>query len=322
MTASKAIAQLAISVPLGEQLRKEVTPSYSEMAEMEKTPEHIQAIEMVDQFAAGLINATALKNAFPQTYKNWDAMKQRCRKNGITLDPEFDEFSNFLRIAGPRPELSWSIDRINPLGSYSPDNCRWASKKIQARNRSNTVTLTYHGEIRPLVEWAEIMGVNPERYRSRKREGWMDEEVVEGVRKKEAPQPSSGQVNPSIFHLTPWPERYRLELERAYQRHHREDENRLQFMLRYSKDQIKLVSEAADFVTWSDDYEPTSEDLEKAMGLSKTYDALREIHQESVRRKNANPRAFLYGWHVPAKVEQQLQDFVAANPARTSVKSG
>lgn len=320
MTASIAIGQPSISVPLGEQLRKEVTPSYSEMAEMEKTPDHIQAIEMVAQFEAGLITATALKHEFLQTYKNWDAMKQRCRKNRITLDPEFEGFSTFLRIAGPRPERSWSIDRINPSGSYSPENCRWASRKIQARNRSNTVTLTYHGETKPLVEWAEIMGLNPELYRARKREGWRDEEVIDGVRMKAAPQSGSRQMAPNIFHLTPWPERYRLEMERAYQRYSHKGEGRLQFMLRFTEMRMGQISEAADFVTWPDDYEPTTEEADRALKLSKELDIMREIHKEAVRKKSNNPRGFLSGGNLPAKVEEQLREFIAENSGRSSAE--
>lgn len=36
------------------------------------------------------------------------------------------------------------IDRINPKGNYSPDNCRWVTTSEQARNKSNNIK--YLGE--------------------------------------------------------------------------------------------------------------------------------------------------------------------------------
>lgn len=45
-------------------------------------------------------------------------------------------FINFYEDMGERPEET-TLDRIDSELNYTPDNCRWADKYTQSRNRSN-----------------------------------------------------------------------------------------------------------------------------------------------------------------------------------------
>lgn len=96
----------------------------------------------------------------------WRGMLKRCGPNGvyaskgITVCEEWTEYLPFRKWAlanGYHPTLS--IDRIDNLGDYSPDNCRWADSKQQARNRSTNRFLVIDGQSKTIAEWIEIKGV-------------------------------------------------------------------------------------------------------------------------------------------------------------------
>jgi hypothetical protein len=81
-------------------------------------------------------------------YKAWCSMGERCSNpnhqawehyggRGISVCERWLGpwgFPNFLADMGERPD-GMSLDRINNDGDYEPGNCRWATAKVQARNR-------------------------------------------------------------------------------------------------------------------------------------------------------------------------------------------
>lgn len=120
----------------------------------------------------------------------WLSARQRCFNpssmaykyygaRGIKVcDRWADSFPAFYADMGRAPE-GMTLERLDVNGDYCPDNCVWASRKAQARNRRTTVHVNYRGRVRPLCELAEEHGLERELVYDRfKRQGWSIEKTL------------------------------------------------------------------------------------------------------------------------------------------------
>ena len=115
-------------------------------------------------------------------------MRSRCESQNDAKYPDYGgrgikvcdrwrhDFAAFLVDVGPRPSPSHSLDRFpdNDRG-YEPDNVRWATASEQQRNTRRNRLVTYHGETRPLCEWAEVYQLDYHVVRDRLARGWPPE---------------------------------------------------------------------------------------------------------------------------------------------------
>lgn len=110
------------------------------------------------------------------TYRIWAGMKDRCYNKNNTKYKFYGErgikvcdrwkdsdkgFENFILDIGFKPNDGYSIDRIDGNGNYSPENCKWATRKEQDRNKRNSIKINYGGEIYHLYDLAEKFNIKP-----------------------------------------------------------------------------------------------------------------------------------------------------------------
>ena len=124
-------------------------------------------------------------------YREWNNMKSRCNfksgkcysrygGRGITYCKEWEDFVNFEKWAlqnGYADNLT--LDRINNDGSYTPDNCRWVTNIEQQRNKCDNHFITYRGQTKTVVEWAEAIGISSSTIIRRLRRGWSVAQALE-----------------------------------------------------------------------------------------------------------------------------------------------
>ena len=105
------------------------------------------------------------------TYSVWLNMKNRCYNQSLkdyknygergikVCDSWKENFINFLADMGRKPE-KLMLERVDNSKGYSPDNCRWASRKEQNRNKRTNRRIEFKGEIKCLNDWAKEFKVN------------------------------------------------------------------------------------------------------------------------------------------------------------------
>lgn len=115
-------------------------------------------------------------------------MKARCENSrfpsypryggrGITICDRWQDFAAFTADMGRRPP-GFTLERVDNMKGYSPENCVWAAAHTQARNRRNNVNVILDGTTKTRAEWCRDRGVPQSTVRKRVARGLTYEEAL------------------------------------------------------------------------------------------------------------------------------------------------
>ena len=98
---------------------------------------------------------------------------------GIKVCSRWDSKEAFFEDMGTRPSDLHTLDRINNDGDYRPENCRWATRRVQGNNKSNNLKITAFGREMTCPQWSRLWGIHPATIRDRLMvQGWRPEDAV------------------------------------------------------------------------------------------------------------------------------------------------
>jgi len=133
----------------------------------------------------------------------WRKMISRCYKAGDSGFPEYgargiyvcerwrDSYSAFVADIGPRPSLLHSLDRRDNSDGYTPENCRWATKQEQQRNRRTNRIIRVNDCDMTVTEASELYGVNASQLTWRLDNGWDEQSAATTPLRNYAAQPKT-----------------------------------------------------------------------------------------------------------------------------------
>lgn len=149
-----------------------------------------------------LIKETAIKThtshgkTGTRTYHQWSGMIQRCKSTNIKtrksyLDKNIKvcdqwlKFENFYKDMGECPD-GLTLERIDNNKGYSKENCKWASRKEQNRNKSQNIKITYNSKTQVLTDWAKELQISFSTLQARiQKMGWtIERSFTEKVNRK------------------------------------------------------------------------------------------------------------------------------------------
>ncbi len=117
-----------------------------------------------------------LRGKYPAEAGVYESAKKRCRyekhpsykyygAKGIEF--RFRSFTEFFNEVGPRPNSSYSLDRINSLSHYEVGNIRWATVEQQMNNRRDNHFLVFNGKEMTISQLSRKFSLEPSTVRRR-----------------------------------------------------------------------------------------------------------------------------------------------------------
>lgn len=126
-------------------------------------------------------------------YKSWVSMKRRCDNpdeyykkyyKDIKICKEWYDFDFFKEWALSNGYVEgYTIERLDVMKGYYPENCTWIPKEKQPINRRTKSHLIINGIDKSFTEWANEYGIRENTIRMRVKYGIKGEDLLKPTKK-------------------------------------------------------------------------------------------------------------------------------------------
>jgi len=133
-----------------------------------------------------MIKKTILKSRYKGLNERCSCQNNKDYPNygGRGIVCEWSSFEEFYKDMSVGFSKELTLERNDVNGNYSKENCRWATWKEQANNRTNNHIVEFNEEFHTLSEWAEILDFKRYILENRLNRGWSVEDAFTRVIQK------------------------------------------------------------------------------------------------------------------------------------------
>jgi hypothetical protein len=119
----------------------------------------------------------------------WANMLARCRRKthpqyanyggrGIRVCDRWLAYDNFICDMGRRPTPGHTIERKDNDAGYCPENCIWATRSDQAKNKRTNLLVAINGKTMCIKDWMRLNGIANSTYWRRIQSGMSPADAV------------------------------------------------------------------------------------------------------------------------------------------------
>ncbi len=129
-----------------------------------------------------------IKNNWKILWTIYCGIQQRCNDKNMPAYHRYGGRGIKNNFSTPAEFFIWSIkngykkgltiERIDNEGNYEPINCKWATRKEQANNRSSSHLITALNKTLTLQQWSEETGIGHKTILYRLKKGWSPEKAL------------------------------------------------------------------------------------------------------------------------------------------------
>lgn len=171
-----------MNVPTVKPFVPAVKPSkfvLAHLANAEYAKRYQQCVALTQSWSLG-----RLQKYYKAEYNSMRSRKQQAKARHLGFDNRLKDFRDWLIHLGPRPDVDWTVHRMNNYKGYKPGNVKWATKIEQTEIRKVTKWHAVDGKMLTTQGFAKHLGITYTCLYKRLQNGWTTQRLLDDRKKQ------------------------------------------------------------------------------------------------------------------------------------------